>query len=551
MEHGKRMAMWAAPAVVALFLLLHPYQGIFLDARLYTLMALNRLHPDLYDNDIFLRLGSQDDYTLFSPFYGWMIWLFGTEPAAALLTFTGAMVVLAAAWWLARACVAPHWAWIAAGLLAALPTTYGSGGGFAVIEGFVTPRAWAEAATLLALGLWMRGWRWRALACAALAFFFHPLMAFSGAVLLAVMGLVMPHWRRLWPLAALALLALVAGLAGWVPLARWQFDPEWTRILGYGDYLRMANWARHDWTAVTRLAVTLAVAAICLRDRARQLAIGTLLTATGLLLLAWIGGDLLNLALIVQGQAWRVTWIATTVAILLLPAVFAACWNEGGLRRCGALLLAAGWLGGNTTLGLVPTLLALATVAAVPLLRLPQRMAFHLPRIVGVLLAVLAVCVAAEWWISSGGISPGQLGNWTRGYYSDAARQAFAPWRALIPPRSEVLWATRQRALSDPAFVWLVLERPSFFSSIQSTSTLFSRPAAMAVIDRARTIPPRLPFEHPFNMTITGGSGTPLRCAEIPARYIITPVPIADARLIPAPAGAPPPFDQLRLNICP
>ena len=52
-----------------------------------TLQALAHLKPDLLSNDIFLRFGSQDNYTLFSPLYAAVISLLGVEPAASLLTF--------------------------------------------------------------------------------------------------------------------------------------------------------------------------------------------------------------------------------------------------------------------------------------------------------------------------------------------------------------------------------------------------------------------------------------------------------------------------------
>ena len=55
--------------ITGLYLFLHPYQGLIHDARLYTLQALNHLHPDLYSNDVFLKYGSQDSYTLFTPVY--------------------------------------------------------------------------------------------------------------------------------------------------------------------------------------------------------------------------------------------------------------------------------------------------------------------------------------------------------------------------------------------------------------------------------------------------------------------------------------------------
>src|SRR5687768_15276438 len=86
-----------ALAVAGLYLALHPYLGITHDARLYTLQALNHLRPDLYGNDVFLRYGSQDDYTLFTRLHAVAIAWLGIEPAAAVLTFISHSAFLAAA----------------------------------------------------------------------------------------------------------------------------------------------------------------------------------------------------------------------------------------------------------------------------------------------------------------------------------------------------------------------------------------------------------------------------------------------------------------------
>src|SRR5215471_20302994 len=49
------------------------YSGIIQDAHLYSLQALARLQPDLLGQDIYLRFGSQDRYTFFTPIYAALI----------------------------------------------------------------------------------------------------------------------------------------------------------------------------------------------------------------------------------------------------------------------------------------------------------------------------------------------------------------------------------------------------------------------------------------------------------------------------------------------
>ena len=64
---GLGLLVWGLLAL-ATWALSHRYLGLFHDARLYTLQALARLHPAL-SADVFLRFGSQDRFTIFSPLY--------------------------------------------------------------------------------------------------------------------------------------------------------------------------------------------------------------------------------------------------------------------------------------------------------------------------------------------------------------------------------------------------------------------------------------------------------------------------------------------------
>ena len=97
--------------------MLHPYLGLVHDSRIYTLQALNLLRPDLYGNDVYLKFGSQDSYTAFSPLYARLMSLMGTEYAASLLTFLANVAFLFGAWWLARILVPVRLVWLSIGVL--------------------------------------------------------------------------------------------------------------------------------------------------------------------------------------------------------------------------------------------------------------------------------------------------------------------------------------------------------------------------------------------------------------------------------------------------
>src|SRR5262245_9578944 len=61
---GRRASLLAL--LLALNALARPYAGLVHDAQLYGLQVLNQLEPERYGDDLFLRFGSQDQYSLFS-----------------------------------------------------------------------------------------------------------------------------------------------------------------------------------------------------------------------------------------------------------------------------------------------------------------------------------------------------------------------------------------------------------------------------------------------------------------------------------------------------
>ncbi len=139
-------------AVLAIWVVQHPYGDIRHDAMIYSFLALARLHPDTLSNDVFLRFGSQDHFTLFSPIFSFMIRHFDLAAAAAIMTFVSQAALCGCAWLVARRFMSPASALLAVGLLLALPGFYGSGQLFSYTEDFLTARLPADALALGSLG---------------------------------------------------------------------------------------------------------------------------------------------------------------------------------------------------------------------------------------------------------------------------------------------------------------------------------------------------------------------------------------------------------------
>lgn len=587
----------------AMYVLLHPYLGLVHDSRIYALQALNVLHPDLYGTDVYLKFGSQDSYTLFSPLYAALMSLVGTEGAASVLTLCSNLAVLCGAWWLARSLMPSRLSYLAVGLLIIIPGFYSPDEFFAVLEGFLTPRQLAQALVLFGTAAWLRKMYWTSTAFFTASLLVHPLMAVSGILLLLACQAVV-HPRRVWFLA-LAIGPIVgAGLFYWLVFERWRFDPEWWPMVGRENLLLLGEWSPADWARIATVLATLGVAAIVLRDSARRIATGLILVSVATLMLSWVGGDLLRIVLVVQGQAWRSLWLATAVAALLLVPLTAVCWHGSAQRRVVLLFLAAAWIVGHQSLAfafIIPSLVAVA------LDRVPIPAPFSRIAVLGavVVLAVTALCSLAFtfndvgaraasraviesireacsdgllpcvvligiWYLTTvlsstrrriilmlavslptAGVAIASAQSWLERRYSPEAYEAFASWRALIPPGSDVLWATDLIPGSDPSAVWLLLERPSFYSSVQVNSALFSRDAALELQKRNQALPVSLPTEQTVNIVYGDHLGLPPNCWDLPVAFVITDIPINGARPIAAPPAAPPPFDRLTLQVCP
>jgi hypothetical protein len=544
------LLLWAAT-----WSLSHGYDGIRHDGELYTLQALAHLRPDSLSHDVFLSFGSQDRFTLFSPVYARLAGLLGVEPAAAILTLISQLAFLASALFLVRKAVSPALALVGLSVLIAVPGTYGAQQIFSCIESFVTPRMAAEALVLCSLAAALGHRRALALMCLLAATLLHPVMAAVGFVALACLYIAIPKPRvaAIWAVASVMMLT---GLAlAWPSGLFTRFDAEWLRLVRLrSPHLFLANWTADDWARACVPLATLAVGVgIQARNNARALCQIGLLAGIGGLVLTLLACDLLRLVSFTQLQPWRWLWLPTTLAPLLLPAIALAGWENGSAGRTTVLLLGAAWifapdplspsialvsivfsrlsgrlpantarlisygaygllglaiaarLGSNSLFleshyqdpaipawirytasfthdGLVPVAIALLVVW----LASASRGVYGL-LVLAVVGTVTCICLAPETWK-----------RWTQRQFPPALTAEFAPWRALIPPSSRVLWP--ESALQT----WLLLERPNYLSLAQTAGLVFSRRAAMEMQRRAVALSVIVPPESFFRWSGTG-----------------------------------------------
>lgn len=567
----------------ATWCLAHGYQGIRHDANLYTLQALARLTPGLR-NDVFLRFGSQDQYSIFSALYAAFIGVFGVEPAVQILTFTCQMaVLLCAALLLHRISSSRARLGLGVTVLIAIPGFYGANRVFSCIEPFLTPRMGAEALVLAGLAA---AWKQRprlAWGLTLAGMLVHPVMAAAGLAALALLqfGSVRPR-LTLGVIAGAALVLLAAGRV--LPESPWgTFDPEWlTLVRERSPYLFLSNWSLDDWGRAAIPLTTLALGArFLLEQRARLLCQVTLCTALTGLLLTGVATDTSSLVLFTQLQPWRWQWLAVVVAALLIPGIAADGWRRSYAAKVAVALLLAAWLFGSGTFALATSGVTLTVLAlekylagtewrllvygavAFAILALANRIASNLvflelhfsdPQIplwirqaatlagdgsIPVALVLLATwlahrvrpaaplailgMLAASTCVA---LSPDAWRRWTQQQFPLALSQQLAPWKALIPAGSDVFWS------EAPLDSWVLLNRPSYISLAQTTGMLFSRASAMELRRRAEAfsgvVPPQAYIS--FSGDGAGIGPSPLQlnraCATGEFEFLVTGAPL-------------------------
>ncbi len=527
--------------LVVVWLLTHRYQGLAQDARIYAVQALARIHPAL-GADLYLQNVSQDRYTLFSPCYALIIGMLGLQHAALALSLVFAAAFLTASWKLARNLLGEDAAWLSVGALILTIGAYGSYHVFHFSEDYLTARSAAEAMVAIALALHFAQWRRMAVVVAAGALLIHPLMALPGGLLLLFLSVP----SRVAAAAAITATAVAGGLAIAASSLPWCrhllpiMDDAWLGIVTErSQFLFLQLWSVRDWEVNLRPFTSLALSWVMLGDvRVRSLCTAAALVGAAGLAIALVAGSVGPVALLVQGQAWRWTWVAVFVATILVPPTALRLWQDEKVGPLCAILLAAGW---TLSASDAPSLTALALGAfllrhrlvAVPRKHLTMSafgLAFgllcwelspfvlsatggpvaHAPllqrtEILSACRYPLAFLVLLTWrWLrnSTGDRMPASLSvalgaacillipvafAKTDAAGSTHETTEFADWRNAIPASANVYVANGHDAAP---FAWFTLQRPNYLSLDQSAGVVFSRATALEVRRRSEVLMP-------------------------------------------------------------
>lgn len=317
-----RLSVLAARPVLLFVVLLtanalaRPYANFAHDARLYSVQVLNQADPGSYDDDLFLRFGSQDQFSIFSRLAAPLAAGFGLEVTFFGLYLVFNSLLILALQRLVSALVADRGlAVLGLIFLMVAPQPFGGLHIFQVQEPFLTPRILANALVLFGLERLLAGRYLLSFLLLLGAATMHPLMAQGG---LAIWVLVVA-WDFLPRLVffgaigagALALIGLLfipsLGLALFGGM-----DEEWREIVRLASAYNFPDeWKPRDWLSIAVSLSVLTGSAFLLRQQnpahARFLALTALAGTAGLL--GTIVGCEMGYAFLFQAQPYRILWV--------------------------------------------------------------------------------------------------------------------------------------------------------------------------------------------------------------------------------------------------
>ncbi len=520
-------AAWAAAVqygcLLAVWLASRPYRGVMQDAQLYSVLALNRLEPGRFNQDLFFKYGSQDSWSAFSPFFAGLISVFGLDGGNFVGTLIGETLWAGGAVFLVRSLFADQKTrlFVLAGIIG-ISGHYAGYGTLAYAEPFMTPRLYAEGLSLFALAFAARGRLWACGLLLALAAALHPLMTLAPAALLGTTAALKD--RRMWLLFGVGAAAgLVLAVMNVGPFGRFfaTFDPAWWSLVK--ERLNIGLISRWDWWDFPAVLATLAVLGVCCAEgsgRDRRVVAAMLIVALGGLLATAIGSDLMRNVLLVNLQPWRVLWLATVAAngsllvlVLRLPPTL-LCRSLFAVGAAASLVPAVDNLG----LAITHTLVVLACVAFAweRVAKLPRiaRRAFHVLFGVGLValgasqvfgalhghlaasdlarIVVSVVAIGALILIATRGIRPIPTALALLALGASTALAALpqnsSKWiafaisaspalglRDFVPPGPGVYWEDN----AGLRILWFKLRQVSYYSCGQGSGAMFNRGTAI------------------------------------------------------------------------
>jgi hypothetical protein len=319
---GRYLAL--ATLTILFWLLTHPYSGIWHDARLYTVQALNILYPDIYQEDLFFKYGSQASFTLFPRLHALLIEQIGIDLSALTLTIIGQVLFFTGIISLTRHFLTLGQIVLFLIIFTTLPTY--NNPILNIFEVFVTSRTISAGLSLLFLTFFLKKRFLAAIVTLIIALLLHPLMP------LGVMAITLFLLRPKVIITFIALgfvLVIICYVFAIPPINQLGLviDNEWRDLVTQrAPFLFVELWSDQDLNQFfLEICIILSARAYC-SDKLRQTFNAVLIAASVCMLISLIGSWLSN-ALLIQLQTWRILLFVHIFSAIAFAWLISSAWN--------------------------------------------------------------------------------------------------------------------------------------------------------------------------------------------------------------------------------
>ncbi len=546
-------------ALFTLWLLSHPYSGLYHDARLYAVQALYHLHPHIFANDLFFQYGSQDQYSIFSLLYAQAITLFGLNYAVFFLTLAGQLLWFAGTAFLLSSLSSGFVYWLALLLITVLPGFYGPDQILSYGEPFLTPRLYAEAIALTGLGFAIKGRWWLAGILVFMALALHPLMALPVLLLLIIYHGPVQNKRLKWGTAMLGAIIFIA-LLTIEPFNRLlqTMDNQWYQLsVQRSPLIDLTAWHTADWMSVVFSESILFIGWFVAEGKLKKIFFAVITTSIFGIALNIMDIMLLKNILPKQIQTYCWEWFLQLFTYFTFAWFAGTWWKRSEYARALILVLICAWLILEQVGALIAPLAASAWAwhirrghgqklsrlvwvcvyllllqSATTWIVLNMRIIFRMAELFqdqkigvqtlfklgdGVIIVPLFLIIwhffknfQTVWITIPASIITGMvffivISEWDKRQPDSFPRplanvEEFAEFRRLIPENSIVYWED-DNALN----AWLLLKRSSYISKTQTAGIVFNRQMALEALRRTENIRPLSMRDYKTTMDRKGG----------------------------------------------
>lgn len=299
-----------------LWLVAHPYRGIYHDSIIYSLIAARWLNPEGFAKDLFFMFGSQDDFNFYTPIFATLVSSVGLDFASRIVVIFGGCLWIAAFYSLSIKII-KDFRPVSFILFVAAVATWSYSPNFStfeVNEPFATARVLAMPIALLGLSAGVSGRNIIAFGLTLFSTALHPLIGIWAFILVVCSK---------WPPAVVAFGALASFITLLVIPFLFQIgslslmNQKWLDMVKYssmdvffGD-LSVLNIEKFIYCMLA-LYIGISRGQAFMRPMYRVLA----LMLTSLYLLSLVISYYFPVVFILQAQPWRVMWLAMAIGLI-------------------------------------------------------------------------------------------------------------------------------------------------------------------------------------------------------------------------------------------